>query len=224
MGARRTPDLAPGFAWAPWAGFALVLALLVWRFPWWHVVPLMSPARAEPTAAHFDPADFTARFWQDKLPSLRARAVDARELVTGLQRDPAKAVRTFAHAAGLGTAYYHVHGTGRISAVERNRIIVAVDGTDGGSLALQTGAIFGNTVRDGLAVLNVNDFPSLTEFNALSAELNRNVEQRVLPDLQRQAVVGATVEFTGCAEATEPIAGRPLLTVIPVFAEVRPAR
>jgi hypothetical protein len=57
----------------------------------------------------------------------------------------------------------------------------------------------------------------------LSAELNTLVEKTVLPALRVDAAEGTTVQFTGCAEAPETAAeaGEPLLTIIPVHAEVR---
>ena len=64
--------------------------------------------------------------------------------------------------------------------------------------------------------------PGLTEFNALSAELNRLIEERVQPALKSVAV-GATIRFAGCAEAPESLpASGPLFTLIPVQAEVLP--
>lgn len=199
---------------------ALAVVALVWFFPLWRVVPLAAPDRAD---VAFNPAEFAAQFWTKTLLPARGRAVDATVLAAGLRRDPVEAARLHARAIGLGTAYYHLRGTGRVAAVERNRIVLALEGPEEATVALETGAIFGNTVRDGTALLNVNDFPSLTEFNAVSAELNRLVEERVLPELRRHAVVGARIEFAGCAEATAPVAGQPLLTLIPLFAEVRPA-
>jgi predicted lipoprotein len=150
--------------------------------------------------------------------------VDAVVLAAALRRDPVEAARLHARAIGLGTAYYFVRGAGRVAAVERNRVVLELEGGDGATVALETGPVFGNTVRDGPALLNVNDFSSLADFNALSAELNRLVEERVLPDLRRQAAVGTRIEFAGCAEADAPgSAGGLRLTLVPVFAEARPA-
>ena len=68
----------------------------------------------------------------------------------------------------------------------------------------------------------MNSFPGLQEFNALAAALNALVEKSVGPLLREKAVVGTTVHFAGCAEAPEGAAeaGEPLLTIIPVQAEV----
>jgi predicted lipoprotein len=221
MAAKPNPDPAPGFPWAWLAGLAMAGAGLLWFFPLWRIVPLVSPARVD--AAAFDAAQFAARFWTETLPAAHARAVDAAVLAAALRRDPAEAVRLHARTVGLGTAYYHVRGTGRVTAVERNAVVLALEGADGATLALETGPIFGNTVRDGTALLDVNTFPSLADFNAVSAALNRMVEDRVQPELRRRAVVGARIEFAGCAEVDTPVAGRPLLTLIPLSAEVRPA-
>jgi predicted lipoprotein len=91
-------------------------------------------------------------------------------------------------------------------------------------VALRIGPVFGNTVRDGCGLLDVNAFPGLEEFNALSAELNALVERNVLPALKAGANVGATVRFAGCAEAPEsaPDAGEPLLLIVPIQAGMPP--
>ncbi|HWA28065.1 MAG TPA: DUF2291 family protein [Lacunisphaera sp.] len=219
MGARANPDEPRGLPWVWLAGIAVALTGALWVFPLWRVLPLAGSGSVAATV--FNPAGFAARFWTETLPSARTKAVDAAVLAVALRRDPAEAARLYAHAVGLGTPYYHVRGTGRVTAVERNVIVVAPEGGDGVTLALETGPIFGNTVRDGTALLNVNDFPSLADFNAVSTELNRLVEERVLPELRRQATVGTRLEFAGCAEAADPAASGPLLTLIPLFAEAR---
>jgi predicted lipoprotein len=129
-------------------------------------------------------------------------------------------VQTHGHRVGLGNAaYYFARGSGLVTAVERNRILVEISGA---VVAIRTGPVFGNSVRDGCGLLDVNDVPGLAEFNALSAELNRLVEERVQPAL-KGATVGATLTFAGCAEAPETLpAGGPLLTFIPVQVELAP--
>ena len=128
-----------------------------------------------------------------------------------------------AQAAGLGTAYFFVRGSARVVARERNTLRLAPEGAAAEIIAIRLGPVFGNTVRDGCGLLDVNAFPGLQEFNALSAELNALVEKSVLPALREKATVGTTVHFVGCAEAPESAAeaGEPLLTLVPVQAEVR---
>ena len=132
------------------------------------------------------------------------------------------AIKTYARTVGLGAAYFFVSGEGRVVARERNAVRLAVGtGADAPVVELQTGPVFGNTVRDGTGLLDVNRVSSLQDFNALAAELNQRVEARVLPALRERAQTGTRVSFTGCAEAVESVPGQPLLTIVPTRVEVR---
>jgi predicted lipoprotein len=211
-------------AWPlPVAGIATVVLLLV-IYPPVRVVPKHAPAGAASasSAAAFDPAAFARDFWSAELLPAAARAPELAPLLADLRRDPAAALQTHGRRVGLGhAAYYFARGTGRVTAVERSRLLVDIDGA---IVAVRTGPVFGNVVRDGCGLLEVNQVPGLTEFNALSAELNQLIEQQVQPALKTGVAVGATLTFAGCAEAPEtlPAAGAPLLTFIPVLVEVKP--
>jgi predicted lipoprotein len=205
------------------SAIACVLILLS-IYPPFHIVSrkvAVSRDAAE-AAGSFDPAAFIAEFWTEKLQPAATAAPDAAPLLTILRRDPAAALQAHGRRVGLGNvAYYFARGTGRVTAVERSRLIVEIDGA---AVAVRTGPVFGNVVRDGCGLLEVNQAPGLAEFNALSAELNRLVEERVQPAIRTGVAVGATLTFAGCAEAPEtlPAAGAPLLTFTPIQAEVRP--
>jgi predicted lipoprotein len=193
-------------------------------YPPFHVVSRETARQGSVTAAagNFDAASFAAGFWSDRLQSAAARAPAVGPLLADLRRDPAAAAQRHGHRVGLGGgAYFFARGSGRVTRVERSRLLVVIDGA---VVAIRTGPVFGNVVRDGCGQLEVNQVPGLAEFNALSAELNALVEQRAQPPLKTGVVAGATVVFAGCAEAPEalPAPGEPLLTFIPVQAEVKP--
>ena len=207
---------------APLGGLKSALLLVVfagafiWFFPLFHLVPLSRPS----TSAAFDPVSAAAKIWKTDLPGAALHALELKSLGGPLRENPAAAAKKFAKSAGLGTAYYFVRGSGRVVGRDRNYVQVALDGAESVVVALRIGPIFGNIVRDGCGFLDVNAFPGLQEFNALSAELNALVEKNVLPLLREQANLGAMVQFAGCAEAPdEPPAG-PLLTLVPVSANV----
>jgi predicted lipoprotein len=168
-----------------------------------------------------DPVAVAELFWREQLP--KARAQDAAIVASAMKKNPKEAIATHAHPVGLGgTAYFFVHGEGRVVARDSGSVRIALgENADAPVIELQTGLIFGNVVRDGTGMLDLNRFPSLQDFNALSAELNKRVESQVLPVLRDRAQVGARVSFTGCAEAVEPNPGRPVLSIIPVHAEMR---
>jgi hypothetical protein len=221
--ARRGPFLA----W-PVVVAGVIFAGLFIAFPPFRVVSrrgVDTPAGNSSTrvahVAAFDPVAFAGKFWSDQLAPAAKRAPEATALLSDLRRDPAAAAKAHAHRVGLGhAAYYFVRGSGRVTAVERSRLLLDIGGT---TVALRTGPVFGNVVRDGCGLLDVNRVPGLTEFNALSAELNRLVEEKVQPALNAGVGVGAMVTFAGCAEAPEELPhGGPLLTFVPVVAELKP--
>jgi len=206
-----------------WLLFALVTAVLLIAYPPFKFVSKRAAAESATVAAsqNFDAPGFVSKFWTEQLMPAATAAPDAAPILADLRRDPIAATNTHARRVGLGNAaYYFARGMGTVTAVERNRLLVEIDGA---TVAVRTGPVFGNAVRDGCGLLEVNDAPGLAEFNALSAELNRIVEDRVLPAIRDGAAVGSRIVFAGCAEAPESIQGDgPLLTFIPVRAEVTP--
>lgn len=213
---------------------AAVLAVLLYFFPLFRVIPLSpkstAPARtaapaasAAPAPAAFDAGIAAANFWQKDLPAAHERAVELGKLAPAIRANAEAAKTQFAKAAGLGTAYFFLRGSAKIVAREMNLLRLAPAGAEAEIVVVRLGPVFGNTVRDGCGLLDVNSFPGLQEFNDLSAALNTLVEKNVLPLLREKAEVGATVHFVGCAEAPEsaPDAGEPLLTVVPVRVEFR---
>ena len=204
--------------WPRLAAMSAIAAVALWRFPLFHLRPLA--ALAEAGAGGAGVAAAADRFWDEQLPT--ARATDVAIVLAALQKDPKAAIQTYARTVGLGAAYFFVSGEGRVIARERNSVRLAVGaGADAPEVELQTGPVFGNTVRDGTGLLDVNRFSSLQDFNALAGELNERIESRVLPILRDRAQPGTRVGFSGCAEAVEPTPGQPLLVIVPTRVEIR---
>jgi predicted lipoprotein len=204
----------------------LAAVAFFWTFPLFRIVPLKSAAGTlalTSAAGAFDPAAAAAKLWSGELRDAAQRAADASVVASALRADPQAARKQHARSVGMGSAYYFIRGSGRVVARDRNTLRIALDTPQPAIVALRIGPIFGNAVRDGCGLLDVNQVPGLHEFNALSAELNKLVESEVLPVLHDKADVGALVTFAGCAEAPETVAAgdEPLLIIIPVMAEVR---
>jgi predicted lipoprotein len=212
---------------------AAVLAVLLYFFPLFRVVPLtpkstapistpVATSGAARTPDAFDATLAAAKFWHTDLPTAHGRAVELAKLAPAIRTNADAAKTQFAKAAGLGAAYFFLRGSAKVVAREKNILRLAPAGAESEIVVIRLGPVFGNTVRDGCGLLDVNAFPGLQEFNDLSAALNTLVEKNVLPLLREKAVVGATVNFVGCAEAPENAAdaGEPLLTIVPVRVEI----
>lgn len=204
------------------AAVAVGTSVLVWFFPLFHIVPLRQESRRKAVAA-FDASAYVDRFWADRLIPGAAKAVNAAELVAALEHDRDAARRKYGHRLGIGgPSTYLVKGTGRVVSVEKDAVRLALgNGPSRVQVSLQAGKIFGNTVRDGTGLLDVGDFARMQDFNALSEELNRRVEEHVLPKLRGMAAVGSTLRFVGCAEETdEGSVLIPTLQVVPFIVDV----
>jgi predicted lipoprotein len=127
------------------------------------------------------------------------QAVDAVDLLSALRLDAAAAAKQYGHRLGLSsTSSFLLSGTGRISGVTPTAVSIALgDDPTAVDLLIEFGPVFGNAIRDSSGLLNVSDFPNSRDFNALSDEFNRRVEERVLPALQAGAVTGATYGSSG---------------------------
>ena len=207
------------------AGVLLVAGLLLWAFPPFHVVKSSQShgVKADNNAgAPFDAAAAATRIWTKDFPAAADKAGDLLQLARAVQSNPTLARTQHGRQSGLGATYYFARGKGRVLSREGSRVRVALDDANTLVIELRLGPVFGNTVRDGSGLLNVNSFPGLQEFNALSGELNTLVETQILPALREKALPGTSISFTGCAEAPEslPAAGAPLLVFIPIKAEI----
>ncbi len=204
-----------------WLTVMLAGAGLCWCFPLFHVVPLERAAQ-EKAAAKFDPATFAEKFWSDQLLKSLDRAVKADALLPAIQTDAAAARKQFARSLGVSESYtYFVSGSGQVLAVNEDAILLGVSvGATNAEVALETGLLFSNAVRDGTGLLNVNDYPNSQDFNAISEALNHLVETRVQPGLRAQAKVGATVRFVGCAEVNDESTDLKPLKIVPLSVSV----
>jgi predicted lipoprotein len=204
-----------------WFVLIAVIACICWLFPLFHIVPLKA-AKAKKAAAEFNPTQFAEKFWMNQLLPSLSQTVKADVLLVAIQSDPAAAKKRFSRTIGLsGTYYYFLSGSGRVVSVSDDEISLAI--TPGGTnaeISVQCGLIFGDAVRDGTGLLNESAFSNSQDFNDISAALDHVVETRVLPELRRQAKVGAQISFAGCAEVDDETWDLHPLKVIPIQAKV----
>jgi predicted lipoprotein len=216
------PASPPTVTQHPWFWAALIVLVIAgfWLFPVFRIVPLDARNNAASTAG-LEAEAFVEQFWNDRLLPAGRQAVDAVDLLSALRLDAAAAAKQYGHRLGLSsTSSFLLSGTGRISGVTPTAVSIALgDDPTAVDLLIEFGPVFGNAIRDSSGLLNVSDFPNSRDFNALSDEFNRRVEERVLPALQAGAVTGAIVRFIGAAEITHPAPELNPLRIIPVVIE-----
>jgi len=197
---------------------AIIFAVgFCWFFPLFHVMPLEQAAN-EKAAATFNPKRFAQVFWEARLPYALSNAIRAEILLPTIHTNTAEAKQKFSRSVGVSESYtYFISGKGRVLSVTEDQVLLAVSssGTNA-EVSLQLGLLFSSVVRDAPGLLNVNDYPSSQDFNAISEALNRIVEEQVQPKVRKQAKVGATIEFVGCAEVNDESTDLRPLKVVPI--------
>jgi predicted lipoprotein len=146
------------------------------------------------------------------------QVADAATVLAALRDNRQQASERFGRQVGVSRARaFLVRGAGTIVAIDNKGVSVSLTGAGPPpNIVLQTSLLFGNTVRDASGLLNPGDFSNSQHFNAISSELNRIVETRLLPRLKEQAEPGRTIQFVACAQVMPDQAGITPLRMIPL--------
>jgi predicted lipoprotein len=171
--------------------------------------------KARTISVKFNASDFSASFWKDDIPKAIDEAPEFVELYRMIDENPEKAFAQFGHKLGISrTGYFFVKGSGIIESVEEEYLVLNLN--EQITVRLATEYIFGNAVRDGSGMVNINDFLNMTDFNSTSVEINKHIKEKVIPRLVNIADQGKTIEFTGAAEIIDDQIELDSLIIIPV--------
>src|SRR4051812_8473271 len=112
----------------PWIIGALAAALICCLFLVFHIVPLRQAAERQRAAA-FDAKAFARNFWDTRLLPACEQATPLAQLLPAMAQEPERARKELGHSPGLtANAYFFVKGDGQITALEKDRISVRLDG------------------------------------------------------------------------------------------------
>lgn len=200
------------------------LAGVFWRYPPIRIVRLSDPeATKEQGQGAVDATALAGKLWDEKLAAAIGGAYDADEVIAAIRKDPEAAGKSFGRKVGISRGYFYlVRGKGAITSVEKNKVGVALEDSEQTDVALATGPIFGNAVRDATGLAAANDFPNSQDFNAISQELNRRVETEAAAPLAAGAKAGQRLHFVAAIEATSAPAGSEPMKAIPIVVRFDP--
>lgn len=213
----------PTHRWSTRIAIAAGTAVLLYFLPLFRIVPLgQAEQQGNSKSAEFEPSAFVEEFWTQQLIPGAGKAVEVSKLIAEIKQDQQAARDAHGRSLGLSDTYfYFVSGTGRVVSVEKNTVELSVDDDSTQvQVLLETGLVFGNAVRDGTGLLDLNDFANSQEFNAISTEINRRIENDVLPKLREKATVGSTIHFVGCAQISDEETDLSPLRVVPFIGSV----
>lgn len=201
-----------------WLGTAALILTFLYFVPLFKVRSLEELSQRESVAFNAD--KFVEEFWHGPLQELRNQGVSAEVLIGELVTNPEEAAKRYGRSLGISsTTYYLISGVGLVLSLENEEIAIDVNEDLNADPLVNLGPVFGNAIRDGTGLLDINSFANTQDFNAVSFEINRRVEEQVFPVLREQAVPGSKIKFSGAVEVSNSNASLPLL-LIPFSVEI----
>lgn len=169
--------------------------------------------------AAYDVDAFAEAFWTVTLEKGISKATPVDVLLGEISKglDAARSAYGVGGEDG-GVAYFFAKGEGRVQELKGRRATVQIG--DRVVSLLIAPPVFGNTLRDGTGLLDVNEFPGLEEYNAVSSAFNLKVEKEIMPPLAESLQVGVRLSFVACAKVPSRIGDGPVLEFTPLQVEV----
>jgi predicted lipoprotein len=195
-------------------------AIVVWRYPLFHIVrtdQVAAEGRSRTNQQAFDAAQFAETFWRERLLPSLGNAVNVEAFLSAYSDNPEQVRKQHGRSVGVSRqTLYLLQAGGTIVSVDKKGVGLALGDGTVGDIVLPTGPLFGNAVRDCTGLIRPGDFPNSQQFNDLSAELNRIVEAQVIEPLAKNAAVGQQVHVVGCVELSNSESEVKPLLLIPL--------
>lgn len=178
----------------------------------------LNEVKAVVNAGKFDAVSFTTEFWNRELKPALTNGLELSYLIELLNKDPEKAFQNHSNALGIGNIrYFLVKGEGVVLSVNANDVVIQANAESQKLLVkLATEFVYGNEVRDALGLIDINEFDNITDFNNISAEINKKIRNEVIPPFLAEVREGKTVRFTGALELNKMHLNLNEIEVIPV--------
>jgi len=171
------------------------------------------------TKVTFNATEYAEKFWKEKVPSIKNKAIETSELIPLLVNNPKEAFENHSRVLGISKTHYFItKGSGKITSIEDEYFVVKIN--ENQTVKIATDFIFGNAVRDGSGEISINEFLNMTDFNNVSVAINKLVKKNVVRKLQTTAEQGKTIDFVGATEIYEENIDTENIRIIPVIANL----
>ncbi len=177
------------------AGSLLVVLVIVLSLD----IHSLDRERRRPVSEAFDVEEYVGHLWENLMPERLAEAAELLYLLELLREDPDEAFDNYSHKLGISNTYYfYVSGSGVVEGIGEETVTVTVNETI--TTELETTFVFGNAVRDGSGLVDIDEFLNMMDFNMVSVYLNRKVKSEVIEPFMEELEPGTRIRFTGAAE------------------------
>lgn len=173
----------------------------------------------------FNAGDSVAGIWDQVVSSLTQKAVNLPDFLEEANGDLKSLAEKYGkYSMGTtGEISYVVKGSGVVAEVNQDKkagyILLIPDGYEGTeTIKLQIGAVYkGASVRDSLDFIAYGDYTNQNEWAAVSQELHKLIDEKVIQPIEPASLTGQTIEFIG----TFTVNGNDELIITPVSLRAR---
>lgn len=159
----------------------------------------------------FDASNSVEGIWDEVVSDIEGRAIEITELLVEANGDlSAVADKYGKYSMGdQGTINYPVKGTAVVEQVEKEKkagyITLKLAGYSGTEeIKMQIGSVYkGSSTRDTLSVIHFGDYTNQEEWAAMSQQLHRFIDEKVIKPIDFDNLVGKKIAFTGTFTAEQ---------------------
>ncbi|MEP6677146.1 MAG: DUF2291 domain-containing protein [Ferruginibacter sp.] len=191
-----------------------VIGLLGYNSVWFKKLD----TKKETISTDTSPVEFAKKFWANIFTPYLDSAADFNQFYSLLNTEPQKAMDQYAHRQGISnTSFVLLKGEGIVDEIKGNETeLIVKNGAGNISVKLNTGLYFGNAIRDVTGKINMGDFNNTMDYNAVSTELNKIVQQQVVVPFKNKISKGQLIQFIGCTELNSDQTKKNVVEILPV--------
>ena len=167
---------------------------------------------------NFDAKTYTAALWKNKMPAVIDAATEFDQLLLAIEKDPQLAFEKNTHALAIGNyRYAMVKMSGIVVAVhEDDFIIETFIGGNKKQLLVTTEFIYGSAVRDASGLIDIKDFTSASDLNAIAESFNETIKKTVIQPFKKRLSNGLKIELVAAVELNKENMVLDQLVLLPV--------
>ena len=125
-------------------------------------------------------------------------AIPLQQLLSALNDDKERLAKEYGKVLGIGSNYFFVvKGEGTIVRNDDNGMVISSEGKE---WLIPTVHVFGNLARDASGWFDIDAFPTMTDFNSVSAAVNKYIEEHVLTEEIRKGERQSVVSYCAAIE------------------------
>lgn len=159
----------------------------------------LTQRRAELESKIFNPEQILDRFWNEDLDRIFEEALEWTVFDRMLLENPSELLEKHGKTLGIGAAYsFVVQGEAVVGQLEEEKVNLTPFSRN--RYALQSGFVFGNTVREASGVFPIDDFENTMDFNIISSEINTHIVREVIAPVVGGLSSGTRVSFYGAID------------------------